>query len=537
MKMRATDFKRIISTVIVLTLLSLAIVGCSGSPEVGNESKVLRIATQYSIDTLNPTKTSSDGDGYIIRQVMEPLVSGEPGDQRPLLAESWTNPDDLTWEFKLRENAYWQEGNEVYPDGSNVLVKAEDVKACFDYVLDPENKAQYQARMADVIDKVEVVDEFTVRFVTNEPAAWFLTDVQRVPIFSLKALEVLGEDKFDFYPIGTGPFKFVEYIPDDKVVLERNDKYFIKPNLDKIIFHIIPDQSVAAIALQNDEVDVALQIPVTEVEAVRESENINVVRTSSRGAYRYVAFNCASNFFSDKRVREAICMAVDMDAAVDAIFGGDPLLGERAYCPVVPGIPGYSDCSDLWSYDVEGAKSLLAELGWKPGADGILERDGVKFSFVLKTPSDAARSKLGIIVSTDLKSIGIDCKAQALEWATLVSDMNTGNFEMAISGGYGGEDGMYMMFHSTKGGGPKINYVNSKVDELLDKGKVTIDREEREAILIEAARLIVQDRPHIPAYLEYWQAGLNKRVLGFDPPNPYYPLTSPYRNVDLDLTK
>jgi len=530
------NFKKI---TLVLILLMTVLVTTACAPKtvdpapVIDEEKILTLATQYTIATLNPYKTSSDGDGYIIRQVMEPLVSGITGDLRPLLAESWENIDDLTWQFKLRENAYWHEGNAVYPEGANAQVKAEDVKASFDFVLDPANKAQYQARLGQVIKQVDVVDEFTVRFTTNEPSAWFLTDIHRVPIFSLKALEVLGQDVFDFTPIGTGPFKFVEYVPDDKIVLEKNDKYFIEPNLDKVIYRIIPDQAVATVALKTGEVDIALQIPVTEVASAKATEGIRVIRTSGGGAYRYVAFNCKSDLFSDKKVREAIAYAINMDAAVEAIFG-DPLLGERAYCSVVPGVPGYSDCSDLWEYNVDKAKSILAELGWTLGSDGILQKDGVKFSFVLKTPSDAARSKLGIIVATDLKNIGIDCKPQASEFATLVDDMNSSNFDMGISGGYGGEDGLFMMFHSTEGGGPKIQYANPDVDNLLGTAKVTVDLEEREALLIEAARLIAADRPHLPAYLEYWQLGLSESVKDFDEiPSVYIPLTSPYRNVDI----
>lgn len=518
--------------IIVALLLTTACTPTAG-PEAGE--KILTIASQYTIATLNPFKTSSDGDGYIIRQVMEPLVSGITGNLKPLLAESWENIDDLTWEFKLRENAYWHEGNEVYAEGANEQVKAVDVKASFDYVIDPANKAQYQARLAQVIKQVEVIDEFTVRLITNEPSAWFLTDVHRVPIFSLKALEVLGEDVFDFTPIGTGPFKFVEYVPDDRVVLEKNDKYFIEPNLDQVIFRIIPDQAVAAIALKTGEIDMALQIPTTEVESVKSTAGLKVIPTSVGGAYRYVAFNCDSELFNDKQVRNAIAYAIDMDAAVDAIFDGDPLMGRRAYMSVVSGVPGYADASDLWEYNVDKAKALLDELGWKPGKDGILEKNGKKFSFTLKTPSDAARSKLGIIIATDLKNIGIDCKPQASEFATLVDDMNRSNFEMGISGGYGGEDGLFMMFHSTEGGGPRINYANPQVDELLGKAKVTVELEEREPLLIEAARLIAADRPHLPAYYEFWQLGYNEKVKGFgDPPSVYIPLTSPYRNVDIE---
>lgn len=526
------NFKR--TTLVMIMLLTILLTtACSPKAPVIDEEKTLTIATQYTIATLNPCKTSSDGDGYIIRQVMEPLVSGITGDLRPLLAVSWKNIDDLTWEFKLRENAFWQEGNAVYADGANVQVKAADVKACFDYVLNPANKAQYQAALGKDIKQVDVIDDYTVRFITNVPLAWFLTDIHRVPIFSLKALEVLGQDVFDFTPIGTGPFKFVEYVPDDKVVLEKNDKYFIEPNLDKVIYRIIPDQAVATVALKTGEIDIALQIPVTEGASVKATAGLKVVRSPGGGSYRYVAFNCASDLFSDKKVREAVAYAVNMDAAVDAIFG-DPLLAERAYCSVVPGIPGYSDCSDLWEYNVEKAKAILAELGWTPGSDGILQKDGVKFSFVLKTPSDAARAKLGIIVATDLKNIGIDCKPQASEFATLVSDMSNSNFDMAISGGYGGEDGLFMMFHSTEGGGPKIQYANPVVDDLLSRAKITVDLPTREPLLIEAARLIAADRPHLPAYLEFWQIGLNEKVKDFEEmPNVYIPLTSPYRNVDI----
>ncbi len=375
------------AVILPLVFSLLLVTACSTPAPETKGQKTLTLATQYTIATLNPCKTSSDGDGYIIRQVMEPLVSGLTGDLRPLLAESWENPDPLTWEFRLRENAYWHEGNAVYPEGANVQVKAEDVKASFDYVLDPANKAQYQARLAQVIERVEVLDDFTVRFVTSEPSAWFLTDVHRVPIFSLKALEVLGQDVFDFTPIGTGPFKFVEYVPDDRVVLEKNDKYFIEPNLDKVTFRIIPDQAVSTVALKTGEIDIALQIPVTEVDSVKNTPGLKVTPTSIGGAYRYVAFNCASDLFSDKRVREAIAFAVDMDSAVEAIFGGDPLLGKRAYCSVVPGVPGYSDCSDLWEYNPDKAKALLSELGWKPGKDGILEKGGKSSALLLRRPA------------------------------------------------------------------------------------------------------------------------------------------------------
>lgn len=497
------------------------------------DKSVLKIGTTYGIATLNPYLTTTDGDGYILRQIMEPLVSGEIGSYEPLLAESWEIVDDLTWDFKLREDAFWQEGNPVYEEGSNVNVMAEDVKAVFDFVMDPENEASYQASFSETIKSVEVLDDYTVRFVTHEPSAWLLTVINRIPIFSLKAIEELGVDGFSDYPIGTGPFKFVEYRPDDRVILEKNDKYYIEPNLDEVVFLIIPEGSVSAVALQTGEIDISLQVPPTEVDLMADYDHIDVVPVTM-GIHRYIALNCGNPILEDIRVREAISQALNMEEITAAIFD-NPALAHAAYCPVVPGIPGYrEDFKELWKYDVEGAKSLLAEAGWTAGSDGILEKDGEKMSLIIKTAPDAQRSKLGIIMATELKKIGIDAVAQSLEWATLSEDGDTGNYDIMVIGGYGGIDGLYQMFHSEKGGGPELNYHNEEVNELLDKAKLTVHVEERTKILEEATKLIVLDRPHITAYMEYWQVGVNKRVKDFTPANAYLPLTSPYRNVSID---
>lgn len=525
-----------IAFIFVIILVLTSLVGCDTTVEEdpvdtpGEDKSVLRIGSVYGINTLNPYMTTADGDGYILRQIVEPLVSGETGNLKPLLAESWEIIDDYTWDFKLRENAYWQEGNDVYEDGANVNLTAEDVKNAFDFVMDPENQASYQASISDVIDTVEVIDTYSIRFTTKEPAAWLLTTVGRVPIFSTKVIEEKGVEWFSDNPIGTGPFKFVEYRPDDRVILEKNDKYHIEPNLDEVIFLIIPDASVAAVALQTEEIDISLQVPATEVGLMADYDHINIVPVT-QGWYRYIALNCGHPVLSDIRVREAISLILDMEEIVAGIFD-EPSLAEAAYCSVVPGIPGYrEDFKELWDYDVERAKSLLAEAGYTPGDDGIMQKDGEPLSLVLKTAPDAERSKLGIIVATEMKKIGIDAVAQSLEWATLIDDGNSGNYDIMISGGYGGEDGLFQMFHSTEGGGPELNYQNEEVDELLSTAKVTVDLEERTQILEEAARKIALDRVHIPAYLQYIQVGINKKVKDFEPPNAYLPLTSNIRNV------
>ncbi len=525
-------------TILVCVLMAtLALAGCSNlESNQATGEQVLRIGTPYTIETFNPFTYSSDGDRYVLSQIQESLVDSEGGHHWPLLAESWTNPDNNTWVFKIRDNAYWHEGNEVYPEGAKEKVTAQDVADVFNFVLDPANKARLQAKLDQIVESVEVVDESTVKFITKEPYAFFLEDINRVPIFSLKAYEVLGPEKFAQFPIGTGPFKFVEYKTDDQVILERNDAYHIKPNLDKVIFKIIPDKSVAAIALQTGEIDVSLQVPPTEVDKVVSSGNAHIV-PNSYGWYRYAAFNFNNPLFQDLKVRQAIKMAIDMDEAVTAIFSNESL-AERAHGPVPKGIVGWSDeWKNLTEYNPEKAKQLLAEAGWKPGADGILEKDGKAFKFVLKTPNDVNRSKLGVIIATQLKQIGIDCTAQPQEWATHLEDIRNGNTEMFIMGGGSTPDGLLYMFHTEFAEGQSHNtwYNSPDLDALLDEARITVNTDEREKLWEKAARMTIEDVVHVNGYNEYVQIGVSNKVKDFDEyPSVWMSLVSALRNVSID---
>lgn len=528
-------FKRIynVFSVFILVALVFSIIGCTPPAENGDVEKVLRIATPYTIETFNPFLYSSDGDRYIIGQVIEALVDSEAGQYYPLLAESWSNPDDLTWDFKIRDNAYWHTGNSVYEE--KVQLTAADVVECWEFVLNPDNGARLQPALSGIIEKVEEVDGNTVRFTTYEPSAFFLQHINRVPIFSVKAFNELGKDEFSAHPIGSGPFKFVEYRTDDSVTLEKNPDYHIEPNLDKVVYQIIPDKSVAAIALQNGEVDIVLQLNATEVPNVRAAEGIHVVPNTA-GWYRYAAFNFEKPLFQNYEVREAIAMSIDMDAAVNAIFN-IPGLAMRAPGPIPKGLPGYTDeWFELWEYNPEGAKELLQDNGWTLNSDGIFEKDGQEIRFVLKCPNDVNRSKLGVIIATNLNNVGMKVTAQPQEWATHLEDIRSGNVEMFIMGGGSTVDGLTYMFYTpdTAGGAHDTRYKNEEVDSLIAQAIKTIDAEKRAELLKEAATLVIKDRVHIPAYYEYVQIGVSDKVIGFDEiPSVWMSLVSSVRNVDI----
>lgn len=494
----------------------------------------LTIATPYSIETFDPTKYSSDGDMYILSQIMEPIVSVDGNVVVPRLAESWENPNDTTWVFKIRKGMFWHDGNEVFPKGTKKEVTAADVKYSLDYVLDTANKSRLQATYAEVISKVEAVDANTLRITTRQPYAFLLNDLGRTPIFSKEVREKLGSDKFAKTPIGCGPFKFVEYKVDDRVVLERNDSFFIKPKLAKIIFRIIPDKLVALMALESGEVDIALQIPASEAGRLAKENKVKVV-PNNYGWYRYAAFNFNVPLFKDAKVREAIATAIDMNEITKTIFA-DPGLAEPAYGPVPKGLPGYSDkWKTMWEYSPEKAKKMLADLGWKPGKDGILEKGGKKLSFSLKVHNDPFRQKMATLISTQLKAVGIDAAVQVTDWATQLDNIRKGNTEMFIMGGGSTVDGLLYMFHSVNAAGQAHNtfYVNKDLDKMLDQAKATTDPKKREEIWTKAAEVAIKDRVHLGGYLEYVQIGMSKRVQEFDPANPWTSLCNVKRNVGL----
>lgn len=500
--------------------------------------KTITIGTPYTIDTFLPWDFTSDGDRYVISNVYECLFEYDANTCIPVLAESYTNPDDCTWDVKIRENAYWHTGNKLFGD-EKVQIKAEDVKWVMDWTMDPANGSKQQTNLSNVVSSVEVLDDFSLRFTTPEPKALFLFTLSRVMIFPKKAID----EGFDLNacPVGSGAFKYVSYQTDDQVVLEKNPDYYITPNVDEVIFKIIPDKSVSAIALQNGEIDITAQVLSTDIDAIAAQEDLELV-PNTLGWYRYAGFNCKDPLFTDPEIRKALTMAVDLDAAVDAIFKNSAgvKLAVRAYGPIPLELPGADET--LWkenavSYDPEGAKKILESKGWKTGADGIYEKDGKKFSFTIKTPNnDNNRVKLGTIISTQLKQIGIDCVAQPTEWATMLTDIKAGETQMFVMGGGSSLNGMEMLFHTTlsQSNSHRVFYDNPECDALIEKAAVTIDPEERGKILADASNMTVKDAVHMFGYFEYVQIGMNKKVTDFEKaPTLWYSLCNGYRNVGI----
>lgn len=513
--------RRATRLILIILATMLLLIGCgSGNqqPQPGGstepkEGGTLVLGDSWSVVTMDPAMYNDDGSWHVINNVFDALVAhNSKREIIPRLAESWENPDNNTWIFHLRKDARWQDGNEVFPEGEGPEVTAEDVKYSIERILDPATRSA-RVTLVNSVDKVEVIDKYTVKITTKEPDAFLLDNLASVYIVNKQIIETLGPEKFARNPIGSGPFKFEEMKPDDYVSLVRNEDYYIKPNLERIIIKPIPDPNALLIALESGDVDVVAQVPQKDVERIEVDPNLEVMRQAT-AAYRYMAFHCENEPTKDPKFREAIALAIDMDAAVNAIF--PPGMAERAYGPVCPNILGYDpSLSRYWEYNPEKALDILAELGYQDtDGDGYLDKDGKPLTLRIIAPQDTNRTKLSVIVATSLDELGIKTEVQNLEWGTLLSEVEKGNFDIHILGGYSGPNGMLFMFHS-RNRGPNGNsslYSNPEVDELLDRAITLVNPAEREPVWKQAQELIVQDKPHIPAYHEYFFFAYNKKV-------------------------
>lgn len=503
-----------------------------------NGEKVLKIGTYMPVTTLVPWKTTSDGDGYIIRQIYHTLLEmNKQSEFTPSLAKEWEcSEDGKEWTFHLRDDVYWQRGNDLFGD-ELVQVTAEDVKFSYEYYLDPAHESVRYSDLSGTIDKIEVVDDFTIKFYTKDIDVLFEYRMYQNYVIPKKAID----ENWDFaaFPVGSGAYKFVEHVVDTRVVLEKNEDFWQEPALDKVEYRIITDKSVSSIALQNQEIDISLAILPTELAAILSKDYLTVDNTGS--SLRWVGFNCKDELFTDPELRKALMMAVDVDGAVKAVYSNDAGvdLAVRGYSVVTPERPGYDEeiCkAETPSYDPKAAQEKLESLGWKKGSDGIYEKDGQKLKFTLQVGNnDANREKMAVIVSSQLKAIGVDCTAQTVEWGTHTTDIKEGNVQMYVLGGYSNLDGPLRLMHTNETlFSPNCGYSDPALDEVLDEAWKTTDYAARCALIAKASGMFASGTPHLADWYEYSQTGYNVRVKDFDYATVYQALCSTERNVTVE---
>ncbi len=515
---------RIRSIVISITLLAVTafIMGTAGPVSA---EKVLRIGTPKEPVNLNPVLISEIYGESVACSLFDTLISFKESasNPAPLLAEKWEiSPDGKVYTFYLRRGVKFHNGDEM---------KASDVVYTFEAIQKPEN-ASPSKQFFEPVKKIEAVDDYTVRLTLDGPYAPLLLAIGTVTagIIPQKVVEAIGMEKFDRAPVGTGAFKFVEWVPDDRIVLEKNKDYFLKePNLDKVIYRPIPKPEVMASELQAGGLDIGSDLLPQDIGRLGK-EGLNVLSVPGL-SNTYIGFNFVNPPFSDVRFRKAVYHAMPFKQAIAGIFRNT---SQRAYSWIPVGVLGddleYMKGRAL-EYDEDKAKDLFDALK----KDGVLKEG---FTFSIYAPQNPQRKKVAEAIATQLRKYGMTVKVESPEWGTLLPILKKGDAGMYIIGWGSVPDPdrwTYKLFH------PDSDWNFSQYDvpavtEALVKGRTVVDPKMRTDLYAGAMRKALgEDYIHIPLVWKKTINVLNKRVKDFKPsPQQYVNLVTSERNVDIE---
>jgi peptide/nickel transport system substrate-binding protein len=419
---------------------------------------------------------------------------------QPALGLSWKTLDDLTWEITLRQGVRFHNGEEF---------TADDVKFTFDWLTAPEQEGIGWAIYADpLVEKTEVVDDYTVRITTKEPAPLLISNLTDWHILPKDTFEEMGADAFRMNPVGTGPYTFVEWEKDDHLSGEAFEGYWGGvPSIKTVVFRPIPDAATRVAGLQTGELDLILNLSPERVPEINSDPNLQVKGVPGIRIL-FVAFNTREPPFDDVRLRQAVNYAVDKQAIIASVLGGR---GYQRAATSSPPIAGYIEDLQPYPYDPEKAKELMAEAGYPDG-----------FEFVFGAPRGRYQkdAEIAEAIAGQLAEVGITADLWIQEWSTFweryLSPAKEKFGEGAFMAGFGnpaldGDQTWNFLNRCDSAGG---YYCNEEVDKLiLEERSLVTDTDHRLAVLQQIERKLYDDAAWLFLFNYEELYGMNKRLV------------------------
>jgi peptide/nickel transport system substrate-binding protein len=474
------------------------------APVQGGE---IRVAITAPPPGWDPTiSTSQEIPRVVYNNVFEGLVKFDrTGAIVPALAESWTvSGDTLTWTFNIRPGVKFHDGSDL---------QLSDIVTKFERARDPESGHTHSEYYSAITEITADEAAGTITFVLSEPRSGLLFDLARADsiIYPAASAETQRSE-----PIGTGPFRFVNYIEGSEVRLERFEDYWQPelPYLGAATFVIMSDPNSRFAALQSGDIDL-IGVALAPEQFIQLQGNPELQGTQGTATTEItLAMNNAREPFSNKLVRQAITHAIDKEALVSGAFFG---LGTPIGSHMSPAEPYYIDLTDTYPYDPERARELLAEAGYP---------DGFTVSLELPEPYNLER-RSGEVVAQQLAQVGITAEVSIVEWATWLSRIFTGgDYDMTIIGHSEPRDiNVY--------GDPEYyyHYDNPAVAALLDEIQAAPSEEAANALYQEIARIIADDAVNVWLFSSPYLVAARADVHGFwtDQPTPAIDVTQVFR--------
>mgnify|MGYP001305475745 CR=1 FL=1 len=499
------SLRKPLKAVIVMMVLMLITAACSSnsSKETKQEStttasggseqttasgdKELQIALTFDMDTPDTHNSTSVSTESVMVNVQDYLLRRDNQAQlQPDLAENYENIDDYTWAFKLKEGVTFHNGDPL---------TSADVKFSLERVATDSTLQQYANYKT--IKEVKIIDDYNFQIITNEPDPALPYRIAREGsgIFPKKYIEEQGWDAFLKKPIGTGPYEWVEWRKDDRVILKKYDNYFggDVTDWDTVVFRTIAEASTRIGELLTGGIDIASSIPVTDWSRIEKNDGTSVVEAETT-VMSMIMVNQNEGFAtSNPKVREAIDYAIDNQALVDKFTNG---IAVPSRTRVVPGVLGFEESLyNTFRYDPEKAKQLLKEAGY----DNNLE---ITFG-TLQGTSIYSNSEMAQLIAGMLEAVGIKVNLKVHERSEYIDTRNNGKNQELLLVGWNNLlfDASLAVnhFHSTYNPAG-FGYNNPRVDELIEKAAVNMNPEERAEQYKEIQKIVAEELPYIYNY-------------------------------------
>lgn len=510
LKLRGVTMKKLLIAVLAFLPILTACKTVTETGERSGDTLVLQLSANPV--TLNPV-SSMDLYGVRVDEfIFDYFVESDSHlNPVPCLAESWkwstatvNGQKKYILTFRVRDDVYWQDG---------VKFTAQDMKFTYDKIMDPASKAFNKvASFEGLVESVEAPDDTTLVVTYNRPFApavisWEIFPLPKHIYEQYKTPEEFHASPYNRLPIGTGPYRIVKWDTARTIVLERVTNYWrALPHFRKVVYKIVSDDNVALAAFKRGDFDLFAMTPEQFENEKDEPYMTNYTLYRYLGAgFSQIAWNCASNsVFADKRVRQAMTCALDrygissnVTHNLSLVISGPFLYGTWAYNMNVKPLP----------FDLDKAKALLAEAGWKDtDGDGILDKDGRKLEFEVILGDFPIGKAIVVNLKENLARIGGVLNIHILEWSALSQRMNEHNFDgVLFAWSLGDDPDPFDMWHSSQiaNGINYCNYSNATLDKLLEEGRSELDRNKRAAIYHRVHEIVAEDQPYTFLFSTY----------------------------------
>ncbi len=487
------NFRSIALLVSVFVML-LSFGSAAGADAVKKD--VLRVVVASEAKGLDPMLGSTDRPSAAIYcNIYETLLKvNEKNEIIPGLAESYEQIDDMTYEFKLKKGVKFHNGEDfTAKDVVFTLTRGANTPI-----------TQYIWGMVDT-SGFEIIDDHTVRVKLKEPNAPFIavTTCGTASILSEKYVTEAG-DASGTHPIGTGPYKFVEWKKGVQITMERNEDYHgTKPQAGKIVVRTIPEASNRTIELESGGCDIAFDIQAADRSRVESASGLQLV-VRPGNAIRYVGFNTSEAPYDNVEVRRAISHAIDIEGIVHSVLRG---YGQVTNGPISPNVMFYDNDAKMVEYDPDMARKMLADAGYEKGFNTTIWCDERKENVDIAT-----------ILQAQLAEIGITADINVQEFGAYINSAYAGETDIYIMGWSSASPDpdivLYSVFHSkNKGEGGNCSYLDDpKVDELVERGRRTFDTTERTKIYKELQEYLLTITPWVYLWVDSVNAGVTDEI-------------------------